>query len=232
VILLFVFGTLPAVLTPLVIATAAILNTFTLVWALTYVTDVSIIVSFLIGLIGLGLAIDYALVMLFRLRDELREGATSRPHGRDTDPRRQVRRRLRIDRRDRSAVTGPAPRPLLRSVGIGGMLIPAVSRSRPSPSCRRCSPCSVSASTRSASCRADCSTAGTAKDGPWGRWARFVLRRPVAVAAVGHRRNGGPGRLGTQLRPTETELSRFPASRPRPRSPAGRPWPTPASAQG
>src|SRR3954452_18827148 len=48
VILLFVFGTLPAVLMPLVVAFAAILNTFTLVWALTYVTDVSIIVQFLI----------------------------------------------------------------------------------------------------------------------------------------------------------------------------------------
>src|SRR3954470_13599194 len=48
VILLFVFGTLPAVLMPIVVAIAAILNTFTLVWGLTYITDVSIIVQFLI----------------------------------------------------------------------------------------------------------------------------------------------------------------------------------------
>ncbi|MFL5949045.1 MAG: MMPL family transporter, partial [Gaiellaceae bacterium] len=46
VILFFVFGTLPAVLLPIAIAVAAILNTFTLVWALTYVTNVSIIVQF------------------------------------------------------------------------------------------------------------------------------------------------------------------------------------------
>jgi len=72
VILLFVFGTLPAVLMPLVVAIAAILNTFTLVWALTYITDVSIIVQFLIVLVGLGVAIDYALLMVFRFRDELR----------------------------------------------------------------------------------------------------------------------------------------------------------------
>ena len=26
---------------------------------------------------------------------------------------------------------------------------------------------------------------GHPEDGAWGRWARFVLRRPVAVAAVG-----------------------------------------------
>ena len=79
VILLFVFGTLPAILMPIAVAAAAILNTFTLVWALTYVTNVSIIVQFLIALVGLGVAIDYALLMIFRFRDELREARTSRP---------------------------------------------------------------------------------------------------------------------------------------------------------
>ena len=58
VILLFVFGTLPAILMPVAVAAAAILNTFTLVWALTYITNVSIIVQFLIALVGLGVAID------------------------------------------------------------------------------------------------------------------------------------------------------------------------------
>lgn len=66
VILLFVFGTLPAILVPIMIAVASILNTFTLIWALTYITDVSIIVQFLVALVGLGVAIDYALPMIFR----------------------------------------------------------------------------------------------------------------------------------------------------------------------
>src|SRR5262249_56321318 len=74
VILLFVFGTLPAMLVPILIAVASILNTFTLIWALTYVTDVSIIVQFLVALVGLGVAIDYALLMIFRFREELRHG--------------------------------------------------------------------------------------------------------------------------------------------------------------
>ena len=75
--LLFVFGTLPAVLMPLAVAIAAIMNTFTLVYGLTQVTDVAIIVQFLIALVGLGIAIDYALLMITRFRDELRT-ATSR----------------------------------------------------------------------------------------------------------------------------------------------------------
>src|SRR4029077_9637063 len=71
----FVFGTMPAVLMPIAIAIASILNTFTLVYLLTYVTHVSIIVQYLIALVGLGVAIDYALLMIFRFRDELRDGS-------------------------------------------------------------------------------------------------------------------------------------------------------------
>ena len=85
IILLFVFGTLPAIAMPLLVAIASILNTFTLVWALTYVTDVSIVVQFLIALVGLGVAIDYALLMIFRFREELR----ARQRRRDVDRRRR-----------------------------------------------------------------------------------------------------------------------------------------------
>jgi RND superfamily putative drug exporter len=128
VILLFVFGTLPAVLMPIVVAVAAILNTFTLVWALTYVTDVSIIVQFLIALVGLGVAIDYALLMIFRFRDELREGKDVESALVET-----------MTHAGRSVIVSGStvaigllsmialPLPLIRSMGIAGMLIPAVS---------------------------------------------------------------------------------------------------------
>src|SRR2546423_10415603 len=125
VILLFVFGTLPAVLAPLAVAVAAILNTFTLVWALTYVTDVSIIVQFLIALVGLGLAIDYALLMIFRFRDELREGEDVETALVET-----------MTHAGRSVIVSGStvavgllslvilPLPFIRSIGIGGVLIP------------------------------------------------------------------------------------------------------------
>src|SRR5206468_10542708 len=125
VILLFVFGTLPAVLMPLVVAVAAILNTFTLVWALTYVTNVSIIVLFLIALVGLGVAIDYALLMIFRFRDELREGNDVESALVET-----------MTHAGHSVIVSGStvavgllsmivlPLPLLRGMGIGGMLIP------------------------------------------------------------------------------------------------------------
>ena len=103
VILLFVFGTLPAVLMPLVVAVAAILNTFTLVWTLTYVTDVSIIVQFLIALVGLGdrdrlrAADDLPLPRRAARGQRRRDGAR-----RDDDPRRPLGDRLRA-RPSRSA---------------------------------------------------------------------------------------------------------------------------------
>ena len=128
VVLLFVFGTLPAVLMPLAVAVAAIFNTFTLVWALTYVTSVSIIVQFLIALVGLGIAIDYALLMIMRFREEIRA------HG-------DVETALvaTVTRAGRSVIVSGStvaigllalialPLPLVRSMGIGGMLIPLVS---------------------------------------------------------------------------------------------------------
>ena len=75
VILLFVFGTLPGVAMPIAIAIASILNTFTLIWAADlHHRTVSLIVQFLVALVGLGVAIDYALLMIFRFREELRDG--------------------------------------------------------------------------------------------------------------------------------------------------------------
>src|SRR5438046_853752 len=126
--LVAVFGTLPAVLLPLAIAIASILNTCTLVSALTYITDVSIIVQFLIALVGLGVAIDYALLMIFRFRDELREGEDVETAIVET-----------MTHAGRSVIVSGStvavgllsmillPLPFIRSIGIGGMLIPAVS---------------------------------------------------------------------------------------------------------
>ena len=128
VILFFVFGTLPAVAMPLVVAITSILNTFTLVWILTYFTDVSVVVQYLIALVGLGIAIDYALLMIFRFRDELREGEDVETALVET-----------MTHAGKSVIVSGTtvavgllsmiiiPLPFIRSIGIGGMLIPAVS---------------------------------------------------------------------------------------------------------
>src|SRR5437762_1895559 len=74
IVLLLVFGSVLAVM-PLLIAAASILTTFLIVWGLTGITDVSFIVQYLLALIGLGVAIDYALLIVTRWREERGRGA-------------------------------------------------------------------------------------------------------------------------------------------------------------
>lgn len=72
-VLVFVFASALAVV-PLLMAVIAIPVTLLAVLALTTVTDVSFIVLFLCSLIGLGLAIDYALIVVMRWREERERG--------------------------------------------------------------------------------------------------------------------------------------------------------------
>ena len=211
IILLFVFGTLPAMLMPIAVAIASILNTFTLVWALTYITDVSIVVQFLIALVGLGVAIDYALLMIFRFRDELREGEDVETALVET-----------MTHAGRSVIVSGStvavglvsmlilPLPFIRSIGIGGMLIPAVSV--------------LAAITLMPAMLAVLGERinsmrvlpkrfvdhGHPEDGGWGRWARFVTRRPWPVAIVGIVIVGVLVGIGVQLNPNEAQLKNFP----------------------
>jgi RND superfamily putative drug exporter len=213
VILLFVFGTLPAVLMPIAVAVAAILNTFTLVWALTYITDVSIIVQFLIALVGLGVAIDYALLVIFRFRDELREGNDVESALVET-----------MTHAGRSVIVSGStvaigllsmvvlPLPLVRSMGIGGMLIPAVSVLASLTLLPALLAVLGERINKVRVMPRRLIDRGHPEEGGWGRWARFVLRRPVAVGAVGLVIVAVLAGLGTQLNATEAQLKNFPGT--------------------
>ncbi|HEX8076068.1 MAG TPA: MMPL family transporter [Thermoleophilaceae bacterium] len=126
-VLIFVFASFLAVV-PILMAVVSIMTTFLLVWGLTAFTDVSPIVQFLVALIGLGVAIDYALIVVVRWREE-------EAHGRVGDEA-VVRAMQTAGRAVVFSGTTVAigllalvalPLPFLRSVGYGGMLIPLVS---------------------------------------------------------------------------------------------------------
>jgi RND superfamily putative drug exporter len=126
-VLTFVFASFLA-LVPLLMAFAAIMTTFLLLLGLTEVATVSPIVQFLIALLGLGVAIDYSLIVVSRWREE-------RTHGRSGDE--AVQRAMETAGRAVvfSGITVAIgllalialPLPFLRSMGYGGMLIPLVS---------------------------------------------------------------------------------------------------------
>ncbi len=75
VLLLFIFGAMVASAMPLLVGVTAILGTFFVLFLLTFFTDVSIFALNLTTGLGLGLGIDYALLMVNRFREELSRGA-------------------------------------------------------------------------------------------------------------------------------------------------------------
>ncbi|MEA2496959.1 MAG: hypothetical protein QOJ29_4870 [Thermoleophilaceae bacterium] len=127
-ILAFVFASFMAVV-PLMMAVVAIPTTFLLIWPLAEVTDVSVIVQFLVALIGLGIAIDYALLIVMRWREErLHENVAN-----------EVAVQRAMQHAGSAVVFSGTtvaiallalvvlPVSVLRSIGIAGMLIPLVS---------------------------------------------------------------------------------------------------------
>ncbi len=214
VILLFTFGTLPAVLMPLVIAIASILNTFTLIWVLTYFTGVSIVVQFLVALIGLGVAIDYALLMIFRFREELRSGSDRESAVVET--MRHAGRSVIVS--GSTVAVGLLsmvilPLPFIRSIGIGGMLIPAVSVLT---AITLLPALLFTLGHRINSVRVLprrlVEGSGDAEAGFWARWARVVMRRPLAIAGLGAAAVAVLIFYGVQLNPSDAQAKDFPGT--------------------
>jgi putative drug exporter of the RND superfamily len=185
-ILLFVFGTLPAVVAPLLIAATSILTTFTCILALTYLTDVSLIVQFLVALIGLGVAIDYSLLMIFRFREELGRRETTEKAL--TETMRHAGRAVIVS--GSTVAIGllsmvVLPLPFIRSIGIGGMLIPLISVLA---AITLLPALLLSLGQRINKLRVvpkRVIRAADSEQGFWHRWARIVVRRPALIATVG-----------------------------------------------
>jgi len=126
-VLAYVFASFLAFV-PLVVAAVSILTTFLVVLGLTYLTSVSFIVEFLIALVGLGIAIDYSLLLVTRWREERARGADNHAAvvtAVETAGRAVVLSGLTVAIGLLALIVLPVPG--LRSTGIGGMLIPLVS---------------------------------------------------------------------------------------------------------
>ncbi len=211
VILLFVFGTLPAILMPIVIAVSSILNTFTLIWFLTYLTPVSLIVQFLVALVGLGVAIDYALLMIFRFREELRHG--SDPETATIETMKHAGRSVVVS--GSTVAIGLLsmviiPVPVIRSIGIAGMLIPAVSVL----AAITLLPAALSLlGHRINSVRVMPKRIVEGSDlesGFWWRWAHLVMRRPLLIGGIGVAIVALLLAGGVQLNPAEAQAKFLP----------------------
>ena len=128
VVLIFMFGTLGGVVVPFIFAALTIPTTLGLVWIFAHVMDMAIYVTNIVALIGLAIAVDYSMLVVFRFREEL--ARTEDPH---------VALRVTMATAGRATLfsgmtvaIGLAllvfmPLPFMRSMGVGGLLVPVVS---------------------------------------------------------------------------------------------------------
>ncbi|MHB8506577.1 MAG: MMPL family transporter, partial [Acidimicrobiales bacterium] len=126
-VLVVVFASFLAFL-PLVVGAISVLATFLIVGGITEVTAVSQIVEFIIALIGLGVAIDYSLLVVSRWREERSAGLANEDAvvaAMTHAGRAVVFSGLTVAIGLLSMVVLPVP--MLRSVGYAGVLVPLVS---------------------------------------------------------------------------------------------------------
>ncbi|MFD4431966.1 MMPL family transporter [Nocardia sp. NPDC058497] len=125
--LLFVFGGLVAASLPLLVALGTVLATMGALWLLTVFTPLSVSATNVATLLGLGLAIDYSLLIVNRYRDELSEGRT--PAGAVATTLRTAGRTVAFSALTVAvALAGLLFFPLLaiRSMGYAGILVAAL----------------------------------------------------------------------------------------------------------
>jgi RND superfamily putative drug exporter len=180
VILTLVFGSALAIV-PLLMAIPAILISFLLVGGVSRLTDVSFLVEYLVALIGLGVAVDYSLLVVTRWREERERGldndAAVRAAGASAGHA-VVLSGLTVAVGLLSLVVLPVP--FLRSVGYGGMLIPLVALT----AAITLLPVTLAA-WGPALDRHRLRTSSTTASRGWQRWGELVVRRRWLAGAAG-----------------------------------------------
>jgi len=127
VVLAIVFGSFIAI-TPLIIAAVAIPTAFAFIFALTYLTTMSTLVQNIVALVGLGVAIDYALLIVTRWREERGNGRSNRAavlRASATAGRSVLFSGITVA--VSLAALALTTVPFLRSIGLAGLLIPLIS---------------------------------------------------------------------------------------------------------
>ncbi|MEU0991554.1 MMPL family transporter [Streptomyces sp. NPDC005953] len=182
VLLLIVFGSVVAALLPLVIGLVAVVGTFAELFLLGSVTEVSVFSINLTTALGLGLGIDYALLMVSRFREQLAAGESVEDAVRRTVG--TAGRTVAFSAATVAAALGALlvfPQYFLRSfgyAGIGVVVIAAVSTLFVMPALF------VVLGHRVNSGRLPWANPGRSdtRGRVWGRLARTVMRRPALTA--------------------------------------------------
>src|SRR5207249_391905 len=194
-VLLAVFGLSLAATIPFLFAAATITGTLGIVFIAAHYMTMATYVTNLVQLIGLGIAIDYSLLIVYRFREELERGG-----GKDDAILRTMATAGRaVIFSGATVAIGLAlllfmPLPFMRSMGVGGFLIPLVSIA----AAATLQPALLSVYGRRGTKRVHAADwlrrrrlpvphlAGPdVEHGFWARIARAIMRRPLLFFGVG-----------------------------------------------
>src|SRR4051812_16879243 len=127
-VMLVMFGTLGGIFVPVVFAAMTIPVTLGFVWVFAHMMDMAIYVTNIVALIGLAIAVDYSMLVVFRYREELAK----------TDDQYEALETTMATAGRATLFSGATvaiglallvfmPLPFMRSMGVGGLLVPLVS---------------------------------------------------------------------------------------------------------
>src|SRR5512133_3519743 len=127
-VMAFMFGTVGGIIVPLIFALVSIPTTLGLVWIFAHTMDMAIYVTNIVTLIGFAIAIDYSMLVVFRFREEL--PVHDDPHEALVTTMSTAGRATLFS--GATVAVGLAllvfmPLPFMRSMGVGGLLVPLVS---------------------------------------------------------------------------------------------------------
>jgi uncharacterized membrane protein YdfJ with MMPL/SSD domain len=127
IVMAFMFGTLAGIAVPLVFALVTIPTTLGAVWVFAHFMDMAIYIQNIVTLIGVAIAIDYSMLVVFRFREEL---------ARQEDAREALKDTMRTAGRatlfsGMTVAVGLAllilmPVPFMQSMGVGGVVLPLI----------------------------------------------------------------------------------------------------------
>jgi RND superfamily putative drug exporter len=194
-VLLAVFGLSLAATIPFLFAAATITGTLGIVFVIAHHMTMATYVTNLVQLIGLGIAIDYSLLIVYRFREELEHGGPAD----DAIVRTMQTAGRAVLFSGATVAIGLAlllfmPLPFIRSMGVGGFLIPLVSI----VAAATLQPALLSVYGRHGTQRVHVADwlrrkgvplphfAGPdVEHGFWARLARAIMQRPVAFFGIG-----------------------------------------------
>jgi len=180
-LLVAAFGAIAAAVLPVIAGVVAISLTLGAAVLLTNFWPLSLLLQNVVAMLGLGLGIDYALLVVGRFREALRDGNSSADAG-----------RIAADKAGHTIVVSGAavaiafsalfivPVNEIRSIAVGGLLVIVIAVLL-SVSLLPALLSIVGSRIEAARVRAPASASGSER---WRRWGRFVCAHPLAVLLV------------------------------------------------